>query len=76
MVFSYQFFKLSFRDNGDAARVKPSRQHGRVTAIGNIGNLGSSKGHHAEFWVLAETNIEVVEVPPRCPHDNGVEPFH
>src|SRR5208283_35658 len=58
----YGGFKVSFFDDGDSLRIKRSGERWRIAAASNIGDLRGGEGHHAEVRIVAEDDIEIVEV--------------
>ena len=69
-----QVFQLRLLDNGNAIRVKRPGQWGRVAPVGDIGDLGGGKGHHAELGTVAKQHVEVVEIAPGGAQDQN--PLH
>src|ERR1039458_8770811 len=63
LVFGNQLFHILFLEDRDAFRIQASCRFGRITAAGNVRNLGGGECDYVLVGIVAEQDIEVVEVP-------------
>ena len=64
--------QLLLGPNRYPVRVPPSGERGRIDAIGDSGDLRRREGDDVGVRVVAEGDIEVVEVPPAGSHDDDL----
>ena len=69
-----QLRQLLLGPDRNAVRVQRPGERGRVEAVGDPGDLGRREGDDADIGVLAEGEVEVVEVAPSGTHDD--DPAH
>ena len=71
MVLSDQFLQVFFFPNWNTVRIERPGQLTRVTAVGNIGDLGGGESNDVKFSIVAKNNVEIVEVAPGGTQDDG-----
>ncbi len=58
--------------NGNAVGISLPGQFRRIPAALDVRDLGGGKGDHPVAGIVAEIDVEIVEIPPRRAHDDGV----
>jgi hypothetical protein len=65
--------------DGDAVRIARTCQGRRITPAGDAGDLRGREGHDVVCWVVAEGDVEIVEVAAGGSHDedaSGIRRAH
>ena len=61
--------ELRLIENGNSVGVACARERGGIAPSGDAGDLGGGEGHHLAGRVVAEGDVEVVEVAASRAHD-------
>ncbi len=69
-VFGDEIAQLLFGINGDALGIQVSRQGCGVSLVRDARYLGGGEGDDLVLIVVAEGDVEIVEVAPRGAHDD------
>jgi hypothetical protein len=69
-VFLDKIVQLAFILDRNTLRVQLARQHRRVPAAVDIGNLGGGESYDLDKVVVAVERIEIMEIAARRAHDN------
>ena len=66
---AHDLLELRFGPDRDAGRVERAGELGRISPLGDSGDLGRREGDHLERGIVAVDDVEVVEVAPGSAHD-------
>src|SRR5207247_6574104 len=58
-----ELHQVLLREDGDSVRIPRACEGGRILAGLDAGNLSGGEGDDLNRWVVAENDVEVVEVP-------------
>ena len=76
LVLLDQALQVALRVNRDALRVQLAGQLSRVLASFDVGDLGGGEGDHLIIRIVAEEDVEIVEVASRGAHDDRSDGGH
>src|SRR5262245_40724861 len=65
-------WQVLLRENGDTLGISRAGQLGGVEPPLDVGDLGRGEGDHLIGGVVAEEDVEVVEIASRRPHDDDL----
>src|SRR5207247_3880275 len=64
-----ELHQVLLREDGDSVGIPRAREGGRILAGLDAGDLGGGEGDDLNRWVVAENDVEVVEVSSGGSHD-------